>query len=45
MVTGSLSGVRFGVILGGALLALSVMSLRAWRSGQQSSLFLKGQAG
>ncbi|MQM17484.1 hypothetical protein Taro_050458, partial [Colocasia esculenta] len=45
MLTGSISAVRFGVILGGALLGLSVSSLRAWRNGQSSALFLKGQAG
>ncbi|CAA6656960.1 unnamed protein product [Spirodela intermedia] len=44
MLTGSLSGVRFGIILGGALLVFGVLSLRAWRSGQPSTLFLKGQA-
>ncbi|XP_078447066.1 transmembrane proteins 14C [Wolffia australiana] len=44
MLTGSLSGVRFGVILGGALLALSVLSLRVWKTGQSSMLYLKGQA-
>lgn len=45
MLTGSLSAIRFGVILGSSLLALSVASLRAWRSGSSHAAFLKGQAG
>lgn len=44
MVTGSLSAMRFGVILGGILLALSVSSLRSWRKGEFSDTTLKGQA-
>ncbi|XP_031265640.1 protein FATTY ACID EXPORT 3, chloroplastic isoform X2 [Pistacia vera] len=44
MVTGSLSAIRFGVILGGTLLALSVSSLRAQNRGETSPLALKGQA-
>lgn len=44
MLTGSISAIRFGVILGGALLALSVASLRSRKHGQSSDLFLKGQA-
>ncbi|GLU17846.1 hypothetical protein SLE2022_341970 [Rubroshorea leprosula] len=44
MVTGSLSAIRFGVILGGALLALSISSLRLYRRGKRSALALKGQA-
>ncbi|CAN6467657.1 unnamed protein product [Victoria cruziana] len=45
MLTGSIPSVRFGMVLGGALLSLSVSSLRAWKGGKSSSLFLKGQAG
>lgn len=45
MLTGSISAIRFGVILGGTLLALSVSSLRSWKRGESSSLALKGQAG
>jgi len=45
MLTGSISAIRFGVILGSALLALSVASLRSWKSGKSSELLLKGQAG
>ncbi|OVA06070.1 Uncharacterized protein family UPF0136 [Macleaya cordata] len=44
MITGSLSGIRFGVILGGTLLALSISSLRSWKRGESSDLVLKGQA-
>lgn len=45
MVTGSVAAIRFGVILGGTLLALSVLSLRAYRRGESLPLSLKGQAG
>ncbi|XP_047322068.1 protein FATTY ACID EXPORT 3, chloroplastic-like [Impatiens glandulifera] len=45
MITGSVSAIRFGIILGGVLLALSISSLREWRTkGVQSPLALKGQA-
>ncbi|KAL2899791.1 Protein FATTY ACID EXPORT 3 chloroplastic [Bienertia sinuspersici] len=44
MLTGSLSAIRFGVILGGILLALSVSSLRSWRKGEFNDTTLKGQA-
>ncbi|KAF3447758.1 hypothetical protein FNV43_RR08462 [Rhamnella rubrinervis] len=44
MVTGSIAAIRFGVILGGTLLALSVSSLRAYRRGESFPLSLKGQA-
>ncbi|KAI3883723.1 hypothetical protein MKW92_001235 [Papaver armeniacum] len=44
MVTGNLSGIRFGVILGGSLLALSISSLRSWKRGESSDIALKGQA-
>ncbi|XP_058110656.1 protein FATTY ACID EXPORT 3, chloroplastic [Magnolia sinica] len=44
MLTGSISAIRFGVILGGALLALSISSLRSWKHGEASAPFLKGQA-
>ncbi|XP_030538758.1 protein FATTY ACID EXPORT 3, chloroplastic isoform X2 [Rhodamnia argentea] len=45
MLTGSISAIRFGVILGGTLLAFSVSSLRYYKRGKSSSLALKGQAG
>ncbi|XP_022144082.1 protein FATTY ACID EXPORT 3, chloroplastic [Momordica charantia] len=44
MITGSLAAIRFGVILGGALLALSILSLRSYKRGQSFPLGLKGQA-
>ncbi|XP_027188590.1 protein FATTY ACID EXPORT 3, chloroplastic isoform X2 [Cicer arietinum] len=43
MVTGSIAAIRFGVILGGVLLALSISSLKSYKKGQPSSLALKGQ--
>ena len=45
MITGSLSAVRFGMIPGGALLALSVLSLQSYKRGQLLPLALKGQTG
>ncbi|XP_019052773.1 PREDICTED: protein FATTY ACID EXPORT 3, chloroplastic-like isoform X2 [Nelumbo nucifera] len=44
MITGSISAIRFGVILGGILLALSISSLRSWKRGESFALALKGQA-
>uniref|UniRef100_A0A5B6Z467 Uncharacterized protein n=1 Tax=Davidia involucrata TaxID=16924 RepID=A0A5B6Z467_DAVIN len=44
MVNGSISAIRFGVILGGTLLALSISSLRSWKRGESFPLALKGQA-
>uniref|UniRef100_A0A7N0VC46 Protein FATTY ACID EXPORT 3, chloroplastic n=1 Tax=Kalanchoe fedtschenkoi TaxID=63787 RepID=A0A7N0VC46_KALFE len=44
VLTGSVSAIRFGVILGGALLALSIHSLRSWKKGGSSPLAIKGQA-
>lgn len=45
MLTGSTSAIRFGLILGGALLALSISSLRSQNKGETFPLALKGQAG
>jgi hypothetical protein len=46
MLTGSVSAIRFGFVLGFALLALGISSLRSQRaSGRQPRLLLKGQAG
>lgn len=45
MVTGSITAIRFGMILGGVLLALSISSLRAFKRGESLPLALKGQAG
>ncbi|XWS09510.1 hypothetical protein CRYUN_Cryun40dG0090700 [Craigia yunnanensis] len=44
MLTGSISAIRFGVILGGALLALSVLSLKSYKRGESSPFATKGQA-
>lgn len=44
MLNGSISAIRFGVILGGTLLALSVSSLRSWKKGESVPLALEGQA-
>ncbi|KAI3856766.1 hypothetical protein MKX03_022380 [Papaver bracteatum] len=44
MLTGSISGIRFGTILGGALLDLSISSMRSFKRGQSSALALKGEA-
>ncbi|KAL9843451.1 Protein FATTY ACID EXPORT 3 [Arabidopsis thaliana] len=43
MVSGSIPAIRFGVILGGALFALSLASLKSHRKGESSTKFLKGQ--
>ncbi|XP_058002449.1 protein FATTY ACID EXPORT 3, chloroplastic isoform X2 [Hevea brasiliensis] len=45
MLMGSISAVRFGVILGGALLTLSILSLRSYKKGQPCTSVVKGQAG
>ena len=45
MVTGSITAIRFGLILGGVLLALSILSLRSFKKGETSQLALKGQTG
>ncbi|KAM0844559.1 hypothetical protein ACQ4PT_056963 [Festuca glaucescens] len=45
MLTGSVSALRFGFVLGFALLALGISSLRSQRAGgRQPRLLLKGQA-
>ncbi|XP_010931376.1 protein FATTY ACID EXPORT 3, chloroplastic isoform X2 [Elaeis guineensis] len=44
MLTESIPAIRFGIIPGAALLALSILSLRSWKRGQPSPLNLKGQA-
>ncbi|KAE8714442.1 Protein FATTY ACID EXPORT 3 [Hibiscus syriacus] len=44
MVMGSIAAIRFGIILGGALLALSVLSLKSYKRGKSSPLATKGQA-
>ncbi|OEL19825.1 Protein FATTY ACID EXPORT 3, chloroplastic [Dichanthelium oligosanthes] len=45
MLTGSTSAIRFGIVLGFALLALGISSLRSQREGgRRPGLLLKGQA-
>ncbi|XP_075502391.1 protein FATTY ACID EXPORT 3, chloroplastic-like [Primulina tabacum] len=44
MLTGSIPAIRFGIILGGTLLALSISSLKSWKKGDSAPLVLKGQA-
>lgn len=44
MLTGSIGAIRFGVILGGTLLALSISSLKSYKRGEPVPLALKGQA-
>ncbi|KAJ6395204.1 hypothetical protein OIU77_020464 [Salix suchowensis] len=44
MFSGSINSIRFGVIPGSALLALSVSSLKSYKRGEPYSLALKGQA-
>ncbi|XP_057804401.1 protein FATTY ACID EXPORT 3, chloroplastic isoform X2 [Salvia miltiorrhiza] len=43
MLTGSIPAIRFGIVLGGTLLALSIASLKSWKKGEPSSLLVKGQ--
>ena len=45
IISGSTAAIRFGVILGGILLALSISSLKTWKEGNSSSSYIKGQAG
>ncbi|XP_042416760.1 protein FATTY ACID EXPORT 3, chloroplastic-like isoform X2 [Zingiber officinale] len=45
MLTGSIPAIRFGVILGSAILALSVSSMRSWKNGKATPLLLIGQTG
>lgn len=46
MLTGSTSALRFGIVLGLALLALGISSLRSQREGgRRPRLLVKGQAG
>lgn len=44
IISGSTAAIRFGVILGGILLGLSVSSLNAWKQGKSTSAYIKGQA-
>ncbi|KAL3692791.1 hypothetical protein R1sor_006442 [Riccia sorocarpa] len=44
ILTGSTAAIRFGVILGGALLFLSITSLKIWKQGRSSLPYIQGQA-
>ncbi|KAL2634975.1 hypothetical protein R1flu_006454 [Riccia fluitans] len=44
ILTGSTAAIRFGVILGGALLFLSISSLKIWKQGKSSMPYIQGQA-
>eukprot|EP00250_Pteridium_aquilinum_P035774 c9915_g1_i1 orf=134-1240(+) len=44
IISGSTAAIRFGVILGGILLALSVSSLNTWKEGKPTTTFIQGQA-
>jgi len=44
LISGSIPAVRFGVILGGIHLAVSISSLKAWKKGESSIPYVKGQA-
>eukprot|EP00252_Welwitschia_mirabilis_P014872 TRINITY_DN32925_c0_g1_i1.p1 TRINITY_DN32925_c0_g1~~TRINITY_DN32925_c0_g1_i1.p1 ORF type:complete len:318 (-),score=62.36 TRINITY_DN32925_c0_g1_i1:219-1172(-) len=44
MITGSIPAVRFGIILGSIHLALCNFSVQAWKRGESSNLYVKGQA-
>ncbi|KAI5072302.1 hypothetical protein GOP47_0012408 [Adiantum capillus-veneris] len=44
IISGSTAPIRFGVILGGILLALSVTSLSAWKEGKPTTTYIIGQA-
>lgn len=44
IISGSTAAIRFGVILGGILLGLSVSSLNIWKQGKSTSAYIQGQA-
>ncbi|MCO5548897.1 hypothetical protein L7F22_002359 [Adiantum nelumboides] len=44
IVSGSTAPIRFGVLLGGILLGLSVTSLSAWKEGKPTTTYIIGQA-
>jgi uncharacterized membrane protein (UPF0136 family) len=43
IITGSTVSIRFGVLLGGVILALSVTSLSAWKQGESTLRYIQGQ--
>jgi hypothetical protein len=44
IISGATSAIRFGVLLGSALLFLSVTSLKKWKRGESSIRYIQGQA-
>ncbi len=44
IITGSTDSIRFGVLLGGLLLALTITSLKTWKRGESSLPYIQGQA-
>jgi hypothetical protein len=44
IISGATSAIRFGVLLGSALLYLSVTSLKKWKRGESSMSYIQGQA-
>ncbi|CAL9207021.1 unnamed protein product [Musa hybrid cultivar] len=43
ILTGSIPAIRFGVVLGSIIFALSVSSMRSWKNGKTTPLLLIGQ--
>ena len=43
IISGATSAIRFGVLLGSALLYLSVTSLKKWKKGESSMAYIHGQ--
>ncbi|URD79827.1 non-green plastid inner envelope membrane protein [Musa troglodytarum] len=43
ILTGSIPAIRFGVVLGSIIFALSVSSMRSWKNGKATPLLLIGQ--
>lgn len=44
LLSGSLNALRFGTILGGVVLAVSVQSLRVWQQGKPTTSYIVAQA-
>lgn len=44
IIYGSTSAIRFGVLLGSAILFLSMTSLKKWKQGESSIAYIQGQA-
>jgi len=43
IITGITVSIRFGVLLGGVILAFSVTSLGAWKQGESTLRYIQGQ--